>query len=135
VLRNLRIIQISMLIALVVFICLPELTHPHPKNVPSRVIFFALTGLSIWAVLGMFFLRRKVLTRAEQRLTTNLEDKAGLARWQAAHLLAFACCEALGLYGLILRFLGFGLGQVAPFYLMGVGLMLYLTPRPPLNQS
>jgi hypothetical protein len=34
----------------------------------------------------------------------------------------------------MLRFLGFTLGQVAPFYVAGIGLLLYFNPRAPVNR-
>jgi F0F1-type ATP synthase membrane subunit c/vacuolar-type H+-ATPase subunit K len=38
-------------------------------------------------------------------------------------------CETLALFGFVLRFMGFTLSEVAPFYVVGFALMLLFGPR------
>jgi hypothetical protein len=133
--RFLRVVQCALLFSLIVVVSVPEFLQVRPAETPPRMAFYLIISLCVWMTVGMFFLRRKIVSKAERRMLVNPEDKAALNSWKAGHLIALACCEALALYGLVLRFLGFKLGQVVMFYLVGVGLMLYMTPRPPLNQA
>jgi hypothetical protein len=50
-------------------------------------------------------------------------------------VLVFAFCLAVGLHGFMLRFIGFTLQQVIPFYLSSIALMLYNFPRDPSGKA
>jgi hypothetical protein len=82
-----------------------------------------------------FFMHRMLVQRATIVLAANPQDKMGLDRWRRAYVVAFAFAVAIGLFGFLLRFLGFSLGQVAPFYIAGIGLLVYFNPRAPISQS
>jgi hypothetical protein len=45
----------------------------------------------------------------------------------------FALSEAVVIYGVVLRFVGFRFSQVVPFFLAGLILMLFFGPRRPAN--
>ena len=134
-LRLMRFMRIFMVAALVVIILLPEWVHPHPDHPAPKVFFFAITGLACVDVAIAFFMHRMMLRRATPVLAANPEDKAGLNQLRTAYVMAFAFAIAIGLFGLVLRFIGFSLGQVAPFYVAGIGLLLYFNPRAPITQS
>lgn len=134
-LRQMRLMQIFMLAALGILILLPEWLHPHPDPPAPKVVFFAITAMACVDVVIAFFMHRMMIQRAAPMLAANPEDKAGLNRWRTAYVMVFAFGIAIGLFGLLLRFLGFSLGQVAPFYVAGIGLLLHFNPRAPVNQS
>jgi hypothetical protein len=134
-LRLMRFMRIFMLAALVVIILLPEWLHPHPDHPAPKVIFFAITGLACVDVAIAFFMHRIMIRRATPVLAANPEDNTGLNQWRVAYVMAFGFAIAIGLFGLVLRFIGFSLGQVAPFYVAGIGLLLYFNPRAPVNQG
>jgi hypothetical protein len=69
----------------------------------------------------------------EKILSCDQQDIAALNPWRATYLLIFMACEAIALYGLVLRFRGFTFTQVASFYIAGFVLMLYFAPRRPSN--
>jgi len=48
---------------------------------------------------------------------------------------SFALCEAVGLFGLVLRILGEMLEQAAPFYGAAFFLLMIFFPRNPANGS
>ena len=52
-------------------------------------------------------------------------------RWQTGYILGFAQSEAIALFGLSLRYMGFTLREVSPFYVVGFVLMLLSWPRVP----
>ncbi len=81
----------------------------------------------------MLAIRRGRLAKLEKILSCDQKDIAALNPWRATYLLIFMACEAIALYGLVLRFLGFTFTQVASFYIAGFVLMLYFAPRRPSN--
>jgi hypothetical protein len=72
-----------------------------------------------------------MVLRAEEALVRNEQDALSLARWRSGYVLIYALCEAVALYGLVLRFMGFTLTQVAPFYVVGFVLLFFFSPRRP----
>jgi hypothetical protein len=101
--------------------------RPEPK-----VSFFkAIAAVAIGLVFSCLVLRRKYVVQPAKRLVLEPTDAAALKRWQAGHILHYSMSEAVALYGLVLRYQGFSLSQVLPFYLVGLALMLYGRPRAP----
>ncbi len=99
----------------------------------TQTYFYVIAGLAAWAVEGSFFFRRKILKPSERVLSAKPEDVAALRRWRAGYLGMYASCEAVALWGLLVRFLGFGLWLAMPFFVAGFVLMLYFAPRRPTN--
>ena len=131
-LKQLRIIQIAMLSAVVLYIVVGEVV-PHTAHPMNPVLFQALAALATSTVFMLFFLRRVTVLKAEPALAGPSIDSAALSRWRAGVILTLALSEAISLYGFVLRMLGFSLSQVAPFYIAGFTLMLFLGPRKPSN--
>ena len=50
-------------------------------------------------------------------------------------MITYALCEAVALYGFILRIMGFSFRSVAPFYLASIILMIFFAPRTVEGQS
>jgi hypothetical protein len=67
-------------------------------------------------------------------LGANPNEQSALGRWRAANIVVLALCESIGLYGFVLRFLGFSLMQAMPFYLAAILMMLYFGPKRPIPQ-
>jgi len=69
-------------------------------------------------------------------LATRPNDAATLSRWRAGHIMTYALSEAIAIFGLVLRIIGFSLSQVASFYIAGFILLLFFGPRRPVaNQA
>ena len=64
-------------------------------------------------------------------LVKDPTDIIALRRWLTGHILHYSLSLAVALYGLVLRYAGFSLHEVLPFYIGGFVLMLYGMPRPP----
>ena len=75
-------------------------------------------------------LRRATIGRAQDVLRTSPNDAAALGRWRMGQIITFAICEAIVLYGLVLRFMGATLKQSAPLYVLGICAMLFFRPQP-----
>jgi len=134
-LRMLRMIHVFMLVALFVYAFLPEWIKPHPSQLPNPIIFYAITVMTAVIVAIVFFVRRRMVLSAEPSVTTATPDPAALMRWRAGSIMCFALAEAIGLYGMVLRFIGFAFGQVIYFYIVAVVLMVYCRPRLPDSYS
>jgi hypothetical protein len=57
------------------------------------------------------------------------QDPLALGRWRAGNLASLALCEAVALYGFVLRMLGGTFLGVTPYYAVAILLMLAWTPR------
>jgi hypothetical protein len=49
--------------------------------------------------------------------------------------MTYALSEAIAIFGLVLRLIGFSLSQVAYFYIAGFILLLFFGPRRPVGQA
>lgn len=119
-----------MLVSIVLYVVIGEKVALHPPA-PNLTLFYAISFVSISTVGAIFVVRRTLVMQSEGILRDRPDDAASLARWKAGHIVTFALCETLALFGLVLRLMGFGLSQVWPFYLGGFVLMLFFAPRTP----
>lgn len=90
-------------------------------------------GLSLAALLSLgslLVVRRKMVQSSQQALQLRPEDIDALVRWKMGNIASFMLCEAVALYGFVLRFLGSTLLEAAPFYVCALLLMLLFIPRP-----
>ena len=127
-----RTVLLALLASIVFYAAMAARIQPYapPK---TQTYFYVIAGFAAWAVEGSFFFRRKILKPSERVLSAKPEDVAALRRWRAGYLGMYASCEAVALWGLLVRFLGFGLWLAMPFFVAGFLLMLYFAPRRPTN--
>jgi FtsH-binding integral membrane protein len=135
-LRVLRIVRYAMLASIVIYCLITEraLEHSSLHSAPSRTTFYAITLMAVFIVASIFSFRRKFVPNSETTLVTKPADAKALRRWRAGYLVVYGSSEAVALYGVVLRFMGFTLSQVLPFYLAGFVLLLFFVPRRPSNQ-
>jgi hypothetical protein len=131
-LKLLRNVRLFLLASIVPYAVIAERYGPAPKA-QAPLVFYAITAVAISLIATILFIRRGRLAKLDKILPSNQEDIAALKLWRATCLLIFMACEAIALYGLVLRFLGFTFLQGAPFYMAGFVLMLYFAPRRPTN--
>jgi type IV secretory pathway TrbD component len=122
-----------MMLAGVVFYGVLAERFAKVSNTFNPSFYYGLVAMSVLMVGTIFILRRSMLSKSEPVLVTKADDKAALLQWLTAHILTFAACEAVALFGVVLRFAGSELSRVIPFYLAGFLLLLYFAPRPPTN--
>lgn len=130
-LRMLQIVRWAMLVSIILYCLVAE--QFAPTGSPNPVILHALTGMAITVVALMFVMRRILVLRSAAALATKPGDTIALTRWRTGYLVTYCLCEAIALYGLVLRFIGFSFFQVAPFYLAGFMLLVFYVPRQPSN--
>lgn len=128
-LRTVRMIQIAMLASVLAYVVIGELTKLNVS--PNHTILYALSAVSISLIGAILVVRRTLVIQSEVQLRQRPGDAAIINRWKAGHIVTYALCEALGLFGLLLRLLGFPRSQVWPYYAGAFALLLLLWPRLP----
>jgi len=96
---------------------------------PSLSYIFTTIGVAIVGVI--FVVRRTLVWRSAQSLASNPDDTVTLSHWKMGCLATYGLCEALALFGLVLRLTGFTLQQSLLFYLGGFALLFFFGPRDP----
>ena len=129
-LKLLRVLQMAMLASILLYALLvwriPAQLHPQ-----GSTIYFAITVVAILSLAVLFVLRKLFALRTAIQLSNTRDDAAALGPWRAGYIISYAVSEAIALYGLVLHFLGFSAKQVAPFFIAGFLLILFLAPSLP----
>ena len=131
--KTVRILQIAMLVSIAIYVFIGERIAPGPRSA-SPVFFytFSLVGMTLVGII--LLVRRTLILQSEATLRTGATDVGTLNRWRSGYIVTYALSESLALFGLILRFMGFNLVQVVPFYLAGFILMFFFGPRQPSGE-
>ncbi|HEY7096548.1 MAG TPA: hypothetical protein VH437_07485 [Terriglobales bacterium] len=132
-LRVVKLIRIAMLVSVVLYVVIAEMAAPKSAAPPNLIIFYVLTFMAITSVILIMGFRRFWIVPAAAALPMPVPD-AAINRWRTGYILAYAFAETIALYGLVLRFLGFSLSQVAPFYLAAFVLLMMLAPQWPASE-
>ena len=126
----LNMIRAAMLMAIVVYMFIGEKIAVG-RSPGSTIVFQAVAAVSVMTVVSLFILRRIMVLPALATLRNSPADVQALGRWRAGYIVSYALCEAVALYGFVLRVLGFPFSQVVLFYVASLGLLLYYRPQLP----
>jgi hypothetical protein len=128
-LKTVRIIQIGMLVSVLLCAAIGEFANSHiiADATLIRVISFA----SISVVGAILVVRKTLVLQSEEMLRDRPGDTVILGRWRSGYIVTYALCEALALFGLVLRIMGFTIAQVWPYYAGAFVLLLLFWPRAP----
>jgi hypothetical protein len=129
-----RAIQIAMLLSVGLFVVAGELVGSIPK-LSDPTLFYALSLATITIVGVILVVRRTLVLQSATALATRPNDVATLSRWRAGYVMTYALSEAIAMFGLFLRIIGFSLSQVASFYVAGFILLLFFGPRRPVAEA
>jgi hypothetical protein len=129
-----RAIQIAMLLSVALFVAAGEFVGSIPK-LSDPTLFYALSLATITIVGVILVVRRTLVLQSAAALATRPNDVATLHRWRAGYVMTYALSEAIAMFGLILRIIGFSLSQVASFYVAGFILLLFFGPRRPVSEA
>jgi hypothetical protein len=127
-----RLIQIAMLLSVGMFVLAGEMVGSIPK-LSNPTLFYALSLATITIVGVILVVRRTLVLQSAATLAARPNDAATLTRWRAGYVMTYALSEAIALFGLVLRLIGFTLSQVAYFYIAGFILLLFFGPRRPVT--
>ena len=133
--KLLQVVRGGLLTSIAIYVFMGERLSPNLAAVPDRNVYFAITLVAITTVGMIFAVRRAFVLRAEATLAAQPGDEAAINRWRTGYIIVYALCETVALFGFVLRFLGFTLAQVLPFYVVGFVLMLLFAPRIPSTEK
>lgn len=130
-LKTLRTVQWSMLLSILLYVAAGEvLVGPRMRHV-DPALSYVFSTLAVGIVGTIFVVRRTLVFRAASTLATQPDDSISLSQWKTGYFATYALCEALALFGLVLRFRGSGLQQSLLFYIGGFVLLFFFRPRQP----
>jgi cytochrome b561 len=129
-LRTLRAMQWAMLGSILLYAVVGELLGSGARAAnPSLSYVFTTAGVAIVGVI--FVVRRTLVLRSAESLASHPDDSLTLNHWKSGYIATYALCEALALFGLVLRFTGCSFQQSLPFYVGGFVLLFFFGPRQP----
>lgn len=130
--KRLRVVQWTMLGSILLCALAGKLINSGARVVdPSLNYVFTTAGVALVGVI--FVVRRTLVWRSAEGLASRPDDSISLSHWKSGYIATYALCEALALFGLILRFLGFTFQQSLPFYVAGFVLLFFFGPREPVS--
>jgi hypothetical protein len=129
--KIIRAIQIAMLLSVAIFVLAGEMVGSIPR-LSDPTLFYALSLATITIVGVILVVRRTLVLQSAATLAARPNDVATLNRWRAGYVMTYALSEAIAMFGLVLRLIGFSLSQVASFYIAGFILLLFFGPRRPV---
>jgi F0F1-type ATP synthase membrane subunit c/vacuolar-type H+-ATPase subunit K len=132
--KTVQMFRIALLVSIALYVYIGEVYSGERGGQsmapdPNRNLYFLLTLVALTTVGMIFAVRRLFVLPSETKLAAAPEDAAALNRWRSGYIVTYALSEALALFGLVLRILGFTFSQVLPFYVVGFVLMLLFAPR------
>ncbi len=129
-LRTLRVVQWTMLGSIFVYAVVGEVLGSRARAAdPSLSYFFSTASVAIVGII--FVVRRTLVLRWAETLVSHPDDALTLRHWKSGYLATYALCEALALFGLVQRLLGFNFQQSLLFYMGGFVLLFFFGPRAP----
>jgi len=129
-LKTLRTIQWAMLLSVLLYVAVGEVLAPRIRHVDPALSYIFST-LAVGIVGTIFVVRRTLVLRAAATLATEPDDNICLSQWKTGYIATYALCEALALFGLVLRFRGSEFLQSLLFYIGGFVLLFFFRPRQP----
>ncbi len=130
--RLVRLVQIAMLMSIVLYVAVGEFIVRTPAahmGAAKNGLFYAFSLASISTLGAALVVRRTLVLPAENLLREKPENPGIVSRWRTGYILLYVLCEALAVFGLVLRIAGFALGHVWGFYLGALLLLLLFSPR------
>jgi hypothetical protein len=130
-LKTVRTLRIVFLFSVPLYLGIVQIVPS--QSAPQIFVLYALAGLCVADIVAIFVFRKVLIDRSEQALAADPRDSKAVARWRAGYFAIYGMGLAVAIYGLIVHFFGFDLGYVLPFFVVGLGLLLYFPPRIPTN--
>lgn len=132
--KTLRAVQWSLLGSVLVYAVLGELAGPQSVRI-DQTLSYILSSLAVGIVGTIFVVRRTLVLPAAASLNSETEEGLSLNQWKTGHIATYALCDALALFGLLLRLRGSGLQQSLLFYIGGFVLLMFFRPSLPVRPT
>jgi hypothetical protein len=130
--RTLRAVQWMMLGSIALYAVVGEVLGSGARAADLSLNYIFTTA-SVAIVGVIFVVRRTLVLRAAENLAAHPDDSLTLNHWRSGYLATYALCEALALFGLVLRFTGFTFQHSLPYYIGGFVLLSFFGPREPAH--
>jgi hypothetical protein len=124
--RVVRILQISVIVSVLLFIYVLQILHPAAHSVSAPVQWALVLCAIASAEIG--FIGQRMLLRPREPSLPATQNSTPLARWTSGHILRFATAESVALFGFVLRILGSY--SIVVYLLFGSSLFLLVIWRP-----
>lgn len=131
-LKSLRIVQLGMMGSIVAYAVAGQIAGPAPRAI-NPTLNYAFTTLAVLIVGVIFVVRRTLVLPSADNLAAHPDDSLALNHWKTGYQATYVLCEALALFGLVLRFSGGNVQQSLPFYIGGFVLLFFFGPRKPVS--
>ena len=131
-LRTLRAVQWSMLASILLYGFVGKVLGPNARPVDPAVNYLFST-LAVAIIGAIFVVRRTLVLRAAASLATHPDDGISLNHWRTGYIATYALCEALAVFGLVLRLMGCNFQQSLPFYIGAFVLLFFFKPQEPVS--
>lgn len=131
--RQLRIIHAVMLLS-IVFYAFMSLRAPL-RPAPQPVVLYGVAAVCVADLGVILVLRSKLLPHPRPISSTEPDPRILIANWRRACIVTWAFSEAIALFGIVLRYMGFPMRQAALFFVAGFLLMLLFAPTRPEGLS
>lgn len=129
-LKTLRAVQWALLFSILLYALVGELAGP-PVRGADPTLSYIFSTLAVGIVGTIFVVRRTLVQRAAEILATRPDDNLSLDHWKSGYLTTYALCEALAIFGLVLRFRGSQMEQSLLFYVGGFVLIFFFRAKQP----
>jgi DMSO reductase anchor subunit len=124
----LRILQAAMLVMILFYVGLGEIVRGN-RSQQLNTLFLTLLLVAAVDAAIVVYLRSARISKVQQALQVDSEDRAGLLSLRKWYIICFALSLSVAFYGLVLRIMGSPLQRAAVFYAAGFCLTVLCTPR------
>lgn len=126
--RALQIIWVAMLLSLGAYVAVGQLAGDSIRqgisdSMPLDTIRTILFGVSVVELIGIHYVRKTML-----RLSRGTAQQAVAQRYSVTSIISYAVSESIGIYGLVLYFLGDDIQSL--YVLMGISALAMVYYRP-----
>src|SRR5438477_448249 len=132
-LQTVRLVQAAMLFGVLIYAVAGEFAGAHLTM--DAKLLYGIPFASISLVGAILVVRKTLVLQSEVELREKPGDAVALARWKSGYIVTYALCEALALFGLLLRIMGSTRSQIWPYYAGAIVLILLFWPRLPSSQT
>ncbi len=132
--RVVRYIHIGFLSTIAMFVFVVEFSIRPVVNPANRGLHIIFVVICIVILNSLVYVRQNFIATSMETLRADPTNQLALKRWQGGHLVTFAGCEAVALFGFVSRVLG--APKLFGFALFGVAIytLVAYRPKPILEQ-
>jgi hypothetical protein len=132
--RTLNMIRAALIFAIAIYMFIGERVAIGTVGPVNAMLFQILAVVAVVNIVVILIVRRSMVMPALAVLQRDPGDSAASTRWRGGYIVTYALCEAIALYGFVLRIMGFSYRMIVPFYLASFILLIFLSPRVPQGE-